>query len=795
MPLLLLALSTLPMALLLKLAGWSAWPVVLAGVLLLGVWRVEPSGAPASPLVPGDAQMVLIQGQIIGDPEATSQRIKFVLEVESIDRSSKWEQVSGKVLVYADPPPSLVPAREPPYFKNGDVLKLQGNLQRPEPLEDFDYPAYLGTQGISSVLWSREVEWLRGPTRDNWRFWIFNLRRELSQSLESVLPAPHSSLAQALLLGLRGQLPADVVEDFRSTGTSHLLAISGLHVGVLLVMSLGAATWLLGKHHLTYLLLPLAAIWLYALISGLPVPVTRAAIMGSLYLLALAVGRPQSALPPLALSAMLITALDPNALTQISFQLSFTAMAGIILALPYQARVSAAIRAGVAPDSSWWQVWSRHFLAWTAAAIIVSVAATLATLPLVAFNFNRIPLLGIPVTILALPAMPFILASSLGAAIAGLVHPLLGQVLGWVAWVPLSYLLTLVSSSPGITVSGAWVGTPMVWAWYSLLGVLMVIPSVFSRYRPLLRILAATPGNRETSNPVPRPGGLVLGISGVALVLAVSGMFLWGQIFSGPDGNLHVHFFDVGQGDSILLVTPNGRQVLVDGGPGADSAVTALTGPMSPWDRGLDLVALTHLDADHSRGLLEVLERYRVGAVLVGEEDHTAALYPQWQAMVERRQIQTIQVYNGQQIVLDGEVTLEVLHPPSPALRRSRWDGNNNGLVFRLAYGEVSFLLTADIEAEVERYLALTHRNLKSSVMKAAHHGSKTSTIPTFLESVSPVAVAISAGVDNRFGHPHPEVVERLEQQVGQQRIYQTAEHGNIEFISNGRSLWVKTQR
>jgi competence protein ComEC len=261
--LLLLALSTLPIALLLKLAGRSAWPVVLAGVLLLGVWRVEPSDAPASPLVPGDAQMVLIQGQIISDPEATSQRIKFVLEVESIDRSSKWEQVSGKVLVYADPPPSLVPAREPPYFKNGDVLKLQGNLQRPEPIEDFDYPSYLGTQGISSVLWSREVEWLRGPTRDNWRFWIFNLRRELSQSLESVLPAPHSSLAQALLLGLRGQLPADVVEDFRSTGTSHLLAISGLHVGVLLVMSLGAATWLLGKHHLTYLMLPLSAIWLY----------------------------------------------------------------------------------------------------------------------------------------------------------------------------------------------------------------------------------------------------------------------------------------------------------------------------------------------------------------------------------------------------------------------------------------------------------------------------------------------------------------------------------------------------
>jgi competence protein ComEC len=210
-------------------------------------------------------------------------------------------------------------------------------------------------------------------------------------------------------------------------------------------------------------------------------------------------------LPPLALSAMLITALDPRALTQISFQLSFTAMAGIILALPYQARALAVIRGGVAPDSPWWRIWSRYLLAWTAAAIIVSAAATLATLPLVAFNFNRVPLLGVPVTILALPAMPFILVSSLGAAITGLVHPWLGQVLGWVAWVPLSYLLTLVSSSPGITLSGAWVGTPLVWVWYLLLGALLVIPSALGRSGPSYVSLLLALETGKPAIPYPDP--------------------------------------------------------------------------------------------------------------------------------------------------------------------------------------------------------------------------------------------------------------------------------------------------
>jgi competence protein ComEC len=294
-PALLLAVATLPLGLLMYLVRRSPWPAVLAGVLLLGLWRVETTQGPAMPLVVQDSQQASLKGRIASDPEAAAQRIKFVLDVEAIDRGEGWHPVSSEALVYAEPSEGLALEREPPYFRYGDALTLQGALQRPEPFEGFDYPSYLSNQGVDGIFWSRQVEWLPEKSDSGWKGWIFDLRRRLSENLEAALPVPHSSLAQALLLDVRGGLPNQVMEEFRNTGTLHLIAISGLQVGVLLVLTLGISSGLVDKRRQVYLLLPLFAIWAYALVSGLPVSVVRAAIMGSAYLLALFVGRPQSA--------------------------------------------------------------------------------------------------------------------------------------------------------------------------------------------------------------------------------------------------------------------------------------------------------------------------------------------------------------------------------------------------------------------------------------------------------------------------------------------------------------------
>ena len=319
--------------------------------------------------------------------------------------------------------------------------------------------------------------------------------------------------------------------------------------------------------------------------------------------------------------------------------------------------------------------------------------------------------------------------------------------------------------------------------------------------------------------------GAYLSLAGIALILAVSGIYLWVEIFNGSDGRLHVYFFDVGQGDSTLIVTPQGRQVLVDGGPEIGSATRALSGPLSPWDRRLDLVILTHLDADHSRGLLKALETYRVDAILVGAKDEDSFLYPQWRQAVERQEHRPAYLTAGQTITLEEGITLETVHPPAektaaektaaektaaetdagrnnPAARRPAPDwnadirnANNKSVVLRLVYGEVSFLLTGDIELEAERYLVRTAPNLESRVFKVAHHGSKTSTTPAFLRAVNPRWAVISAGRDNPYGHPHPSVLARLEAAVGPSGIYQTANQGTIEFSTDGFRIWVKTER
>ena len=281
----------------------------------------------------------------------------------------------------------------------------------------------------------------------------------------------------------------------------------------------------------------------------------------------------------------------------------------------------------------------------------------------------------------------------------------------------------------------------------------------------------------------------------LTLALLVIAILVWSVALTTPDNKLHVSFLDVGQGDAILIQTPNRQSILIDGGPDPQAINLELSKKLPFWDRTIDLIVSTQPHADHITGLVEVLERYKVKQVLESEVHYDSSIYREWLRLVEQKQIKHEVAWAGQEIDLGSGIKVEVLNPPEGLFEGTSHDVDNNGVVLRLSWGEVSFLFTADIRQEAEFELIGQRANLRSTVLKVAHHGGKTSTTPQFLAAVGSEIAVISAGVDNTFGHPSPEVVQRLEEMLGEDRVYRTDENGTIEFITDGEKLWVRGEK
>jgi len=276
--------------------------------------------------------------------------------------------------------------------------------------------------------------------------------------------------------------------------------------------------------------------------------------------------------------------------------------------------------------------------------------------------------------------------------------------------------------------------------------------------------------------------------------LLIIAILVWSVVLTIPDDKLHVSFLDVGQGDALLIQTPNHQNILIDGGPDPQKINLELSKKLPFWDRTIDLVISTQPQADHITGLVEVLQRYKVKQVLQPGIPYDSYIYQEWLNLIKDKQIKDEIASAGQEIDSVGGIKIEVLNPPAKLFQWTSHDVDNNGVVIRLSWGKVSFLFTADIRGEAEFDLVSQRANLKSTVLKVAHHGSKTSTSPQFLAAVAPEIAIISVGGNNTFGHPSPEVMERLGEKLEKDEVYLTSEDGTIEFITDGERLWVKSE-
>ncbi len=733
------------------------WGVVALALFVAG--GVRHRGAEAAltfPVLEGlrGGEAVLV-ARVSEEPEPRGSRQLLVLTVTAAGHDGAADAATGSVMAW-------LPLY--PQYHQDELLEVRGRLEAPRERPGSDSAGLLARRGIVGFLNDPQIRVLGTRPPAGWRAWPARARRALSEALAAALPEPEASLAAALLFGARTTLPSSVNEAFQATGTSHLLAVSGYNltlvtiwIGTVFVLALGRRRALWPS---------LAAAWAYALLVGDQPPVLRAAAMASLALAATSLGRPASGVAALALSAAVFAALDPLVLGEPSFQLSFLAVAGLfLLADPWQRHLEIAfdglqarLRFGAGP------------LRVVANTLAVTSAASLVTVPLIALLFQRLAVITPLANLVAQPLVPVAMALSMPAALTGLLLPDLAPYVAAPAWVALHGLTTVVEGLA--RVPGASLATPplpgsIIAAFYAALAV-GLLGHRWGLWPALRRVVRAVPGLKLEAS------------------LAGASLIVWTVVLIPAEGDvLSLEVLDVGQGDSLLVTAPSGRRVLIDGGPDPQRLLQLLGQRLPFWERRFAALIVTHPQTDHLTGLLAVAERYRVDLVVEGDADDSP-LHAAWSAILERRRIARVHPSPGQALRLDSAV-MTVLGPTPD----QEGGSNDRSLVLRLVYGEVSFLLTGDIEAAGEEALVHSRYPIASTVLKVAHHGSRTSTTPRFLDAVGPAVSAISVGTSNPFGHPSPEVLQRLEGR----RVFRTDLHGTISYRTDGRRLWVHTER
>ncbi len=736
-----------------------------ASAVFLATWRYADS----APTIPPDAiqamndsDEVRFRAIVDDEPQQRTTSTAYRLAVKKRWESGVWRHASGAVLMTAAGHTEL---------EYGDLVEISGELTKPPILDGFDYREYLARQGIGSLIAYPEIEIIASDQGSSLKSSLISIRADLEQSLESALPQPEASLSAGILLGSRQSLPRDLRNDMDATGTSHLVAVSGQNITILAASVIAALAWLLGRRIACWA--ALLAVLAYAVFVGAEPSVIRAAIMGAIFIFSIAVGRQNSGWVALFVAAAGMTALDPQIAHDVSFQLSLAAVLGlVVLATPLRERIEIILDRSPA---------LRHFPLSRPATdlLVMSLASIALTLPITAVNFHQVSIVAPLTNLFTVPAFVLVAATSGLVALAGLISPGAADALAWLAWPPAAYMVSTIqafASLPAASIRLDGVATLHAVAYYAILAV-----ATFWLRRPLVRL-------PELPTP-PLPARRGLSVAGLILVLALSSLLVWLAASPAQSGRLSVTVLDVGQGDAILVETPSGNRVLVDGGPGEAVLQAALGRHLPFYDRRIDLVTLTHPQADHAGGLPAVLEQYGVGAVLGSSTEPQSAAGDHWREVLAASRTPVIEATRGMAFDVGDGAILTVISPPTLSPHQSA-NLNDASIVLRLTYGSFSMLLTGDIGSEAEYGMERLGAGLQSTVLKVAHHGSRTSTSADFLSLVDSSVAVISVGKDNRFGHPAPEVLERLEDQA----VYRTDQSGDVTVSTDGHKVWVSTQ-
>ncbi len=679
----------------------------------------------------------VIEGVVNSLPTFDGQKAGFVIKTAGGQYYRKYIQV----FCYFNPG-----------FNRGDRVRLCGSLKVPEgpgnPGE-FDYPAYLRNNRIYYVLSVKDkgaAQLLRPSSGVN--AWICYYREQSKIFFNKILPSEEAGVLLGMLLGSLEGVDSDEYKEYQKTGIVHIFSVSGLHVGFLLLLA-AWLTSLLGLSKRTRLVAGISLLLVYCTLVGWPVPVQRSAVMGALGLIAYYSGRENALLNSLGLAGIVVLLINPCALMQITFQLSFLATWGLVYLFPLLKQKTG----------------YRH-PAWDL--VLVPLCAQMAILPLIAYYFNIFN----PVSLFSNILLSYM---SGAAVILGFLALLFLMLLPGLAAMILYFAGGLVEVIRYINhllvqVPGAffWVASP---AWFAMV--------VYYTGLGLL-VLGMKKENRHAVRH-----GAVLTCLFILIIFLPPGLL--------GRGTLEVVFIDVAQGDSILIKTPQGKFILIDGGGSEFSDPVHKKLMAYLRHRGINDIWLainTHPDTDHLQGIETVMQEMRVREAAIPACLYASDDYGLLKRIAEERQIPILRLYAGQRLTLAEGLLLQVLYPE----KQEPFTNNNDlSVVLRLQYGKFSCLLTGDLHQEGISNLLQKDNLAPAIILKIPHHGSKGSLVPALYEETSPEWAVISVGANNRFGHPHPLVLQELEQRGI--NVLRTDLDGAISVHSDGQIVEVETFR
>ncbi|MGZ8631950.1 MAG: DNA internalization-related competence protein ComEC/Rec2 [Actinomycetota bacterium] len=616
----------------------------------------------------------------------------------------------------------------PPTAVRGDLVRAEGSLQVPDDPEFLDA---IHAKGVAVTLRASQVERLDGSPNPFVRA-TQAVRATVGRSIEAVFPAREAGLLMGLALGDDSQLDAGVERDFKATGLTHLLVVSGGNVAMVLGPVLALVT-MLGLPRAAQAAIGLATVAFIVVLTGAEPSVMRAGAMAGLTLIGLLLGRARSTAAVLSGAVLVLLILQPVLVRSIGFQLSVTATAGMVaMAGPLGGRFGRVMPTPIA------------------AAAGTTLAAQLGVTPILLYHFHDVPGVTLLANVIAAPTVAPSLLLGLAAAGVGIVSEPLGHLVGLAAQAPMRVLLLIANvagRAPVAHVTSS--GGPLVLVLGSCLVAALTV-ALHTGWRPPRRAL-------------------------IAGILAVS-LFVWNSAASvGPPTTLMVRFLDVGQGDAALVTTPGGVTMLVDGGPDEEQVATELA---ALGVKRLDVVVASHPHADHVVGLPSALARFQVGVVLQTGCPSTSALQVELDRAVADEGIEVRTPWAGESFVV-GDVRLDVLSPHE-CYTGTESDTNNDALVIRLSRGSDSVLFATEPEEPAQEWL-LEQRDdvgldLHADVLKVPHHGAATSVAEFFDAVAAPMAV-VSVG-ENTYGHPTPFTLDALTEAGS--AIWRTDQHGTI---------------